>query len=453
MATLDADRAQIDSVVTVGGGRRLPRAAAFWLFGALLGMLMFASSAPSPLYPVYQAEWHFSATTLTAVFGVYAIALLVALLVTGSLSDHVGRRPVILAALALDGVAMALFIAAHGIALLYVARVLQGLATGAATSALSAGLIETQPAREQSLAPVVNSAAPIVGLAVGALGTSALVQYGPAPTRLIYWLLIVVFVIGACAVLAMAEPGARRPGALSSLRPHAVVPREARGAFAAALPCLVALWALGGFYLSLGPSLASELEHSTNHLWGGLAIFLLTGAGAAASIVLRGSTPRAAMFNGCLALLAGLGMTLGAIATGAAVAFFAGSAVAGVGFGLAFLGVFRTVSSLAPAGARAGLVATIYIVAYLAFSLPVIAAGVATSHTGLHDTSIVYAAALLALVALALVSVLIRDRRAALPTPHDTRYAAAPHADFPPCAGTLPYHHDHPTVHPEPAGA
>ena len=121
--------------------RRLPRGVAFWL----LGTLMFAASAPSPLYPVYQAEWHFSATTLTAVFAVYAITLLIALLVTGSLSDHLGRRPVILAALAVDGVAMVLFIAAHGILLLYLARALQGVATGAATSALSAGLIETQP--------------------------------------------------------------------------------------------------------------------------------------------------------------------------------------------------------------------------------------------------------------------------------------------------------------------
>jgi MFS family permease len=425
--------------------RALPQRVAFWMLGGSLGMLMFASSAPSPLYPVYQAEWHFSATTLTAVFGVYAITLLIALLVAGSLSDHLGRRPVILGALLLDGAAMALFIIAHGVLLLFVARALQGVATGTATSALSAGLIETQPSREVPLAPLVNSAAPILGLAAGALGTSALVQYGPAPTRLIYWLLIAVFVIAILGVLAMAEPGKRRPGALASMRPRAALPREARGAFIAALPCLVALWALGGFYLSLGPSLASELERSSNHLWGGFAIFLLTGAGATASIVMRASTPRTAMTGGCMALLVGLAITIAGVATSTSAPFFLGSAIAGVGFGLAFLGVFRTLSALAPANQRAGLIASIYIVAYLAFSVPVLGAGVAATHAGLHDASLVYAAVLLVLVAIALAGLLIRGRswhHAA----HGSRYAAEPHIDLPPCAGTLPHHDAHPAM-------
>ena len=134
---------------------------------------------------------------------------------------------------------------------------------------------------------MVTSVFSTLGLALGALITSALVQYAPAPTQLIWWALLAVFAVGIAAVPAMAEPGLRRPGALASLRPRIAVPRQARGTFAAAVPCIVAGWALGGLYLSLGPSLAAQVTGSPNLLWGGLVIFLLCGTGAAAAFALR----------------------------------------------------------------------------------------------------------------------------------------------------------------------
>ena len=108
----------------------LPRAAAFWLVAAALFLMLFASAAASPLYGVYQAQWRFSATTLTAVFAVYVLALLVTLLVFGSLSDYLGRRRVIAVALAAGAGACGLFLAAHGVGLLFAARALQGAAAG-----------------------------------------------------------------------------------------------------------------------------------------------------------------------------------------------------------------------------------------------------------------------------------------------------------------------------------
>src|SRR5207248_3538921 len=111
----------------------------------VLGALLFASSVPSPLYVVYQREWGFSAITLTSVFAVYALALLGALLVVGSISDHVGRRPTLLAALAVEIVAMLAFAGASGVRWLLVARILQGVATGTALGAISAALLDLQP--------------------------------------------------------------------------------------------------------------------------------------------------------------------------------------------------------------------------------------------------------------------------------------------------------------------
>src|SRR5580692_5717194 len=309
----------------------LPRAAGFWLVAGVLFLLLFAAAAPSPLYGVYQTEWRFSAITLTAVFGVYALGLLVALLVFGSVSDYLGRRRVISVAMAAGAGACGLFLAAHGVGLLFAARALTGAAVGIGASAAGAALIDLQP--EGSVrGPVVTGAANLLGLGAGALGTSALVQYGPAPTHLVWWLLLGAFAVAAVAVLAIPETAARRPGVLASLRPRMAVPRQARGTFAAALPGMIAAPALAGFYLYLGPSLAAQVFGSPDLLWGGLVVFLVTGTGAAATVALRrGLSGPQAMLAGCLTLVVGAAITLAAIETASAAAFLAGTAVAGTG--------------------------------------------------------------------------------------------------------------------------
>jgi MFS family permease len=412
------------------GRRTLPNAAAFWILASLFLMLFFASAAASPLYPVYQVQFRFSAATLTAVFAVYVLVLLVTLLFFGSVSDYLGRLPVIITALVFSAAGCALFLAAHDVRALYAARCLQGIATGLASGPIGAALIDLQPPGGQR-APVVTSAFSTLGLALGALITSALVQYAPAPTRLIWWALLAVFAGGILAVLAIAEPGTRRPGVLASLRPAVAVPRQARGTFAGAIPCLVATWALGGLYLSLGPSLAEAATGSPNLLWGGLVIFLICGTGAAAAYALRGISSRTAMLTGCLFLLAGVAATFGAIATTTSAAFLAGTTIAGAGFGLAFQGAFRMTTALAAPAQRAGLITAVFAVGYLAFSVPALIAGVATTKFGLHSTALVYSASLAVLVVLAAGILLLR------PSGQPTQPDAASHALMPPgpCTG------------------
>jgi MFS family permease len=388
----------------------LPPAAAFWLVAGAWFLLLFAAAAPSPLYGVYQAQWRFSAITLTAVFGVYALGLLASLLVFGSVSDYLGRRRVIAVALAAGAGACGLFLAAHGVGLLFAARALTGAAVGTAASAAGAALIDLQP-EGSGRGPVVTGAANLLGLGIGGLGTSVLVQYGPAPTHLIWWLLLGAFAVAAVAVTAIPETAAERPGVLASLRPRMAVPRQARRTFAVALPYMIAAPALSGFYLSLGPSLATQVLGSRDLLWGGLVIFLVTGIAAVATVALRGMSGPAAMLAGCLALLAGAVMSLAAIQAASAAAFLAGTAVAGAGLGIGFiLGAYRILTRLAEPGQRASLIAAIWIVFFLAFSVPVVIAGVATTHFGLHRTAVVYSAALAVLAAAAAGSFLLRPR-------------------------------------------
>jgi MFS family permease len=395
--------------VVLEQGKPVKGAVAFWVLALLFLMLFVASAAASPLYPVYQARFHFSAETLTAIFAVYVLVLLVTLLFFGSVSDYLGRLPMIIMALVFSAASCVAFLAAHGVGELYLARSLQGVATGLASGPTGAALLDLQPAGSQR-APLVTSTFSNLGLAVGALVTSVLVQYAPAPTHLIWWALLAVSVAGIPAVLAMAEPGARRPGALASLRPQIAVPRQARRSFAGAVPCLVATWSLGGLYLSLGPSLAAQTTGSRNLVWGGLVIFLLCGAGVVMALIFRGIEPPTAMLAGCVLLLAGVTVTFSAIATATAAAFLVGAAVSGAGFGLAFQGAFRAIAALATAGQRAGLVTAIFAVGYLAFSVPALIAGVAATKFGLHATALVYSASVAVLVAAAAAILLVRRR-------------------------------------------
>jgi len=381
---------------------RLGRTSAFWVLAVTLGLLLLASSAPSPLYVVYQAKWGFSEIALTSVFAIYALALLGTLVIAGSVSDRVGRRATLLVALAIEIAAMALFAQANGLALLFAARMLQGVGTALAMGAISAALLDLEPPSHPRLGALLGVAAPLSGLALGALGSGLLVQYGPDPTRLIYWLLLGVFALALLIAPAVPETVTREGRLRDSLRPRIAVPSPLRVAFIATVPCLVATWALGGLVLSLGPSLTATVLGNTSHAAGGVAIFIMAGVSAIASIRFRDAHARSTARGGLAALILGVGLVLIALSQNSIALFFVGAGIAGLGFGPAFGGAFRALSSRAPAGERAGLVSAILAVSYLAFSLPAVAAGAAVTRLGLQTTTVVYGIALIALASLAL---------------------------------------------------
>ncbi|MDT7619590.1 MAG: hypothetical protein QOF99_491 [Pseudonocardiales bacterium] len=163
-------------------GRRLGRGVSFTLLVFANVLMMAAASAPSPIYPLYLQRWGFSVTTLTVVFAVYVAGLLAALLTVGSLSDHLGRRPVLVASLLVAAASTAIFWAADGVISLVIARIVHGIATGAARGALVAGLVEFSPGDRPHLGPTMTAVGTSLGLAIGGGVAGVLVQLTPNPT-------------------------------------------------------------------------------------------------------------------------------------------------------------------------------------------------------------------------------------------------------------------------------
>ena len=376
-----------------------------WFLAFTLLSFLAASTAPTPLYHLYQEHLHFSAATLTVIFGVYAISLLVALLTVGSLSDFLGRKPVIFTAVMLNILAMLLFIKADSVAWLIAARVLQGFATGMATAVLSAALLDAN--RQQG--PLINSVAPLLGMAMGAMGCGLLAEFAPLPLQLTYWLLLVMFVLQALYVWRLPESVSRQPGAWASLRPTLHVPPQARRTLWMVLPINTAVWALGGFYASLAPSLVRTATGSTSNLIGGATVAALTVTGALMIYCLRNRPGDKVLQLGATLLPAGVALILIAVHTASLSLFFVGTLVAGCGFGAGFLGAVRSLVPLALPHERAGLMSAFYVLSYLAFCLPALLAGSLTRTFGLVASTDGYGAVLIVL-ALGALFTLVRQR-------------------------------------------
>jgi MFS family permease len=370
-----------------------------WFLAITLLSFLAASTAPTPLYHLYQEQLHFSAAVLTLIFAVYALSLLAALLTVGSLSDHLGRKPVIFAAVVLNALAMLLFIHADSVAWLIGARVLQGFATGMATAVLSATLLDTD--RQQG--PLVNSVAPLLGMALGGLGCGLLAEFAPAPLQLTYWLLLALFVLQGLYVWRLPESVAPQAGAWASLRPTLHVPVQARTTLWRVLPLNTATWALGGFFASLAPSLVRTATGSTSNLIGGATVSALTVTGALMIFTLRNRPAGKALQIGASLLPIGVLLILLGVHSASLALFFFGTLVAGCGFGSGFLGAVRSLVPLALPHERAGLMSAYYALSYLAFCLPALLAGHLSRSYGLLVTTEGYGAVLIVLALAALL--------------------------------------------------
>ncbi|MFE9693021.1 MFS transporter [Micromonospora sp. NPDC005806] len=384
--------------MSITESRRLSPKVSLVLLASILVSFLAASAAPSPLYGIYQARWHFSPITTTVVFAVYAVAVLASLLTFGKLSDHVGRRPVLLIATAVQIISLVIFIFANGVPTLLAARVVQGLATGAATGAVGAAMLDI----DRSRGTLANSLAPGIGTGTGALLSALFIQYLPAPTRLVYIVLLVILLIQGVGLVLMRETVTPMKGALQCLRPEIKLPRAVRGPVLVVLPVVFAVWALAGFFFALGPALVRALMNNSIVV-AGLLLFVFGVVGSITVLLLRNAAARTVMLTGITALILGMIITLVSVMIESIPGFFIGLALGGVGFGGGFQGSLKTVMPLVEAHERASVLSLLYIVCYVGLGLPTVIAGFLVVYAGgLPRTADEYSIAiiLLALVAL-----------------------------------------------------
>ncbi len=383
------DRPRRRAVPADAGPRRarrtLPGRVAYVLAAAVIGLGLFASVTPSPLYQTYSALWHFSPLTLTLIYATYAFGVLATLLLAGRLSDEVGRRPVLLVALGVLMASGVLFILADSAAWLFVARGLQGLATGAALSTAGAALLDLHPRRDAAGVGLTNGVASATGIGLGILVSSSLVELGPAPRRLPYVVLFALFAIAFAGAYWMPAPViARGPLRLTLARPS--VPAVVRRPFLLASLAVLSSWSIGGLFFSLGPQLSAHLFNTTNVIVSGIGIVALAASAVLAQLLLGRTAPWVGLSAGSITLVAGMVLIVVAAATDSGATYLIGSVVGGIGFGIAFLGGLRALVAAIPNAQRGAVMSAFYIVAYASLSVPAALAGLVVTHLGLQST-------------------------------------------------------------------
>lgn len=359
------------------------------LHGLTIILFFAASSMTTPLFPLYQANWGLSAFMISVIFAAYVGTLLISLLFLGALSNHFGRRAVIVAALVLQSVAMIMFLVADSGHWLVAARLVQGFAAGIATTAVAAALLDV----DQKAGAMINSLAPMAGMAVGALGAGALVQFAPLPLRLVYAVALGLSLIQIIRTLISAETFPDRRSNGWSLRPRIEIPSGLRSTFVRILPLNVAVWGLGALFLSVLPGLFHEIATSPSMAWlSGGAVGAMTLAGAAAILLWRNSSPANARRWAGLAIITGTVLILAGTVLHSSTLILLGSLPTGIGFGGGFLGVLRSLVTKARAQERAGLLSAFYIASYLPNALLAMAAGYAAQHLGVIPVTQIFAA-------------------------------------------------------------
>ena len=373
---------------------RLRHSAAFWLVAAAFCVNIAFSAVPTPLYVIYQQRDHFSTLMITVVYAVYAVGVIVSLFLGGHISDWVGRRRVLVPALAVNVLSAALFIAFPSLPGLIIARVISGVSIGLTTGTATAYLAELHlgagRSRTARRPQVVATAANLGGIGVGPLGAGLLAQFVRSPLVIPYVIFGGVLVVLA-VLIAFAPETASRPDPRPAWRPQRMaIPAHARGTFFAATGAAAAAFAVYGVFNSLMPGFLAGTMHETSYAVAGAVAFSAFAAGAVAQIALGKAGIATTLRVSVPVLIAGLALFTVGMWLPSLPLFVIGGIVTGAGGGLVFRGSLVAAAGTAPPESRAEVLAGFFLGAYIGLSVPVIALGVATEFLAARDVMLAF---------------------------------------------------------------
>ena len=382
------------------GGRHGP---GFWLIAFAFLTAMAFSTVPTPLYPLYQARDGFSVFMVTIVFAGYAVGVLTSLLLAGRVSDQLGRKNVLFAALALELVAAAMFIVEPPLPALIAARVISGLGIGLVTATATAYLQELHSIHRPGAAPqrfeIVSTAANIGGLGVGPLVSGILAQYLGMPLRLPYVVFGTLLVIAIAAIALTPETvGARSVRPLP--RPQRIsIDRGDPVGYISACVAGFAAFAVFGLFTSVAPGFISGTLHQPSRALAGLVVFSVFGAAALAQTLVGRLPARLRGIVGPVAQAVGVVVLAISMHTADLGAFVAAGIVVGAGAGVVFKSSVGAVAAMASPGRRSEALAGLFLFSYLGLAIPAIGIGIAALYTTETNVMTWFAGILLVLLA------------------------------------------------------
>ncbi|MCW2522229.1 MAG: major facilitator superfamily 1 [Frankiales bacterium] len=367
-----------------------------------LSVAMLGTTLPTPLYDLYRVRFGLSELTITVIFATYAVGVIASLFLFGRLSDQLGRRPVMLAGLALSALSAVTFLLAAGLPLLIVGRVLSGLSAGIFTGTATATLVDLAPPEGRGRATFLAALANMGGLGFGPLLAGVLSQWAGSPLRVTFWVDLALLVPAAIGIWAMPEPVLAR--SRPRLRPHALrIPAQMRAIFIRAALAGMAGFAVLGLFAAVAPAFLAAGLGVTNRAAIGLVVFAVFASSTAGQAALGRVREAAALPAGCLALIVGMGVLMLGLAVSSLALLILGGVIAGFGQGLSFRAALTMVNANAPAEARGEVASSFFVTMYVAISLPVIGEGVLAEAIGLRLAGITFAAIVAALAAAVLV--------------------------------------------------
>ncbi|RBQ20764.1 MFS transporter [Spongiactinospora rosea] len=362
--------------------RRNRHGIGFWLISLAFLTAMSFSTVPTPLYPLYQAHDGFSTFMITVIFAVYAVGVVISLVLAGHVSDWIGRKKILIPALALQLAAAVLFLTSTSLPVLLVARLITGLGVGMITATATAHLHELhtvhRPGAARQRFEVVSTAANLGGLGVGPLVAGLLAQYVDAPLRTPYIVFAVLLALAIVAVTLTPETVEERM-VRPAYRPQRVSADHGdRAGYIAATAAGFVSFSVFGLFTSVAPGFVAGALHQPSRAVAGGIVFVVFGAAAAAQTLTGRLGARAKMTAGLLATAAGMVVLVVGMHTAGLAAFLIGGAGAGIGAGMLFKAAVGAVAAMAAPARRGEALAGLFLISYVGLSLPAIGVGVAT---------------------------------------------------------------------------
>ncbi|MET1037337.1 MAG: MFS transporter [Aeromicrobium sp.] len=375
-------------------------------------VVMTGVTLPTPMYGFYQDDFGFDLSTVTVIYAVYAAGVLAALLLFGRWSDVLGRRPLLLAGLAATIVSDVVFLVADATWMLMVARIVSGLSAGVFVGTATAAVVEAAPPVWRGRAPLVATAANIGGLGLGPFVAAVMVDAFPWPTHLTFAVHLALSLLAVVAIISVPETAPREAGARPQLqRPS--VPAVARSTFIGASIAGFAGFAVSGLLTAVSTRFVVQALDDPSHVVQVLVVTIFFAASVAGQIALQPIATDRAVTIGCSLLTIGVLILVVALMVESFPLLVVAAVVGGVGQGVSFSkGLASILAKVAP-HERAGVASAFFVVAYVAISLPVIGEGLAAQRWGLTDASIAFSVGVAALAAVALVTLMVDQRRAA----------------------------------------